>query len=1067
MKTKRIKKFSTVVLSLLMAVSMMPSMAFAESLPDGADSDGIIYPTVNFTDVAPFLDPVEGVSPRTYARTMARTMSITPQADDSTTDKGMEISKTATANGDGTYTIKLEAYATGSKVISEVTKDVPTDIVLVLDQSGSMADDIGTVSFSAYSNSNSTNSQHYARRHNGGSGNLYYPLGDGKYAPVYVEANETGTYTELNSLKNYTSSWAYWEEIVTSDSYYYYKDSLYEKVGDEYKKVTVSRKGDRWNGYTYTYLFADGTTVISSGNDTSPDLGSHAPLYSYSVDSTKTVYTYTYTDESGNTHTIGTSTGANTTFGTTLYERNVSPSGGGSRLKALKTAVTNFSNSVATKAAGEDGRLGTDDDIQHRIAVVGFASKSGYGNNTELLSITGSNSGDVGVAYNDITSKNLIDVMQPMYSQAGQTMVTNAISALAAEGATETDLGVDMAKRILDANPVADGKKRNRVVIVFTDGSPTNSNGFQLDVANRAISKANEIKAGGTTVYSVGIFSGADATSAGSKPNGDLGANNNQLTSASNWFMQNLSSNNGTVQTPSYYLSAADSDALKNIFKKISDQIESGGSSTTLSSETVIKDIISPQFTLPAGTTANDITLETYSCTGVDDSGEYTWENNSDTMEAVAVVGTDTDAGTVSVKGFDFAKNYVGTVNDNGYTTYRGDKLVISFTVKPKDGFLGGNNVYTNTSAGVYEDSTATNPVLTFERPQVNVPIKDVTVTAADKNVYLLGSLTAEQLKSGTTVTVGGVSLNLNPTAENFGLETWQTQYVDITVDITDKNGNAITDLRNLTNDQTYTVTVKIAPKTKLEDESGDVAVEKTGSNSANINVFKPVVSFKDSDVYYGADAPASYDGNYVNTVWKHGESDTSNTSIIGTAPTLIFSYSAGTGIEAGKVNTKNDIPVNVTTKIGSVPVTAHTTFNHQGCTTDESAPTDGEFWLHVKTCELTITKEGGVAGEPYVFNIEKDGKPYTTLTIVYDENKEKNRRIIKELPVGTYTVTEDTNWSWRYETPTIAGSGVLTSTNPNGVFNITNTDPESGWLNDFSTVFENVFGVSRSSGQQ
>lgn len=1062
MKTKRFKKFSTVVLSLLMAASMMPSMAFAESLPDGADSDGIIYPTVNFTDVAPFLDPVEGVSARTYARSMARTMSITPQADDSTTDKGMKISKIATANGDGSYTIKLEAYATGSKVISEVTKDVPTDIVLVLDQSGSMSDPIGTVSFSAYSNSNSKNSQHYANRHNGGSGNLYYPLRDGKYAPVYVEANETGTYTELNSLKNYTSSWG----SVTSDSYYYYKDSLYEKVGDEYKKVTLSRVGEWWNGYTYTYSFADGTTVTSSGDSTTPDLKTHAPLYSYSVDARQTVYTYTYTDESGNTHTIGTSTGAYTTFGTTLYQRTVKENGGGSRLNALKTAVTNFSNNVATKAAGKDGVLGTDDDIQHRIAVVGFASQSGYGNNTELLSITGSNSGDVGVAYNNITNKNLIDVMQPMYSQAGQTMVTNAISALAAEGATETNLGVDMAKRILDANPVVSGEKRNRVVIVFTDGSPTSFDGFNLGVANSAISKANEIKAGGTTVYSVGIFPGADATSAGSKPTGNLDNNSTQLTSASNWFMQNLSSNNGIVQTPSYYLSAADSNALNNIFQRISDQIESGGSSTTLSSETVIKDIISPQFTLPDGATANDITLETYSCIGKED-GVYTWQKNDTTMGATVTISPDGDE--VSVTGFDFAANYVGTETAaNGTVSYRGDKLVISFTVKTKEGFLGGNNVYTNTSAGVYENSAATDPVLTFERPQVNVPINDVTVTAADKNVYLLGSLTADQLKSGTTVTVGGVSLNLNPTAENFGLETWQTDYVDITVNITDKNGNAITDLRNLTNDQTYTVTVVVTPKKTGNNASGAVASVKTGYDDANINVFKPVVTFEDSDVYYGEAAPTSYNGNYISTVWKHGESDTSKTSMIGTAPTLTFSYSAGTGIDdAGKINTKEDIPVNVTTKIGSVSVTDHTTFEHQDCTEDESAPTDGEFWLHVKTCELTITKRGGVVGEPYVFNIKKDGKPYTTLTIVYDGNEDKNSRIIKELPVGTYTVTEDTNWSWRYETPTITGSGVLTSTNPNGRYIITNTDPESGWLNDFSTVFENVFGVSRPSGQQ
>ena len=57
-----------------------------------------------------------------------------------TENEGMEISKTAKANGDDTYTITLEAYATGKKIVTEETKDVPTDIILVLDRSGSMGD---------------------------------------------------------------------------------------------------------------------------------------------------------------------------------------------------------------------------------------------------------------------------------------------------------------------------------------------------------------------------------------------------------------------------------------------------------------------------------------------------------------------------------------------------------------------------------------------------------------------------------------------------------------------------------------------------------------------------------------------------------------------------------------------------------------------------------------------------------------------------------------------------------------------------------------------------------------
>lgn len=120
----------------------------------------------------------------------------------------------------------------------------------------------------------------------------------------------------------------------------------------------------------------------------------------------------------------------------------------------------------------------------------------------------------------------------------------------------------------------------------------------------------------------------------------------------------------------------------------------------------------------------------------------------------------------VNVTGFNFSENYVGTVTENGNTTYRGHKLVISFKVQPKAGFLGGNEVYTNTSAGIYENNTAENPLLTFDRPTVNVPIQDVTVTAKDKNVYLKGEVTAEQLKNGATVKVGGVALDLSKASD-------------------------------------------------------------------------------------------------------------------------------------------------------------------------------------------------------------------------------------------------------------------------------------------------------------
>ena len=82
---------------------------------------------------------------------------------------------------------------------------------------------------------------------------------------------------------------------------------------------------------------------------------------------------------------------------------------------------------------------------------------------------------------------------------------------------------------------------------------------------------------------------------------------------------------------------------------------------------------------------------------------------------------------------------------------------------------------------------------MTFEQPKVNVPIQDVTVTATDKNVYLKGEVTADQLKDVSEISVGDVKLDLSKATDTdkpYGLDPWQTEYVDITVTGKDKDGN-------------------------------------------------------------------------------------------------------------------------------------------------------------------------------------------------------------------------------------------------------------------------------------
>ena len=338
------------------------------------------------------------------------------------------------------------------------------------------------------------------------------------------------------------------------------------------------------------------------------------PIYK---EETVTEYAYTYSYTVNGTRTdIGTSTGADTVFETELYQKI--PSGTKiTRLEALKNAAATFVNAVEEKAKGADGVLGTEDDISHRIAVVASPASPATATTRSCCPSPEATAATWVWAYHNITDQNLKDVLQEVDTSAGQTMVSDAIGALAASGATQTDLGLDMAQRILSANPVQPNETRNRVVIVFTDGAPTSFNGFEKDVADNAITHAGSIKTAGATVYTIGIFSGANATSAGTEPTGDLDQDSSSLNSACNWFMQQVLLTTARPVPPSYYLSAADTGSLSNIFQQISDNIESGGSSSTLTEESVVRDIISPSHP-PAGATASDITLETYACTGKD-----------------------------------------------------------------------------------------------------------------------------------------------------------------------------------------------------------------------------------------------------------------------------------------------------------------------------------------------------------------------------------------------------------------------------------------------------------------
>ena len=717
------------------------------------------------------------------------------------------------------------------------------------------------------------------------------------------------------------------------------------------------------------------------------------------------------------------------------------------RQYAMKQAVNSFIASVNEKYSTE---------ADHRMAIVTFGS-----NASTLQGWT-------------------------FVNAEGKTTLQGKISTLpdSPSGATNVAAGMRQAETLMGSgyNYTGTNTQRQKVVIVFTDGVPTTGTEFDTTVATNAIASSKRLKDGGATVYTIGIFNGVNpnelygASGFDRNSNGTVGSDWSNFSvwmigdiqsydvPAGNRFLNYLSSNfpsatkigikefsrtffgigyrgwqitkNFERTSSNYYLTATNSDSLNAIFQSIVQNIQTA--SIDLGKDTVVKDTVTKYFDLPAN--RSDIKVYTAAAKA---GGSFEDRVLTDLTPSI-------EDNAVSVKGFDFNENFVSDkVKEDG--TY-GKKLIVEFTVTPKAEFIGGNDVPTNDweNTGVYDkDGTL---VENFNNetttPKVNVPIKDVTVTPQDKNVYLLNGVTLDELKNGATVKVGDVSLNL--TENNYGLEAWQNQYVDITVEIKDEKGNVVSaDLEDLTDDTTYTITVKVAPKTEGTNASGtpNPMIGKSGSDKANIYVYKPELTYKDSEVFYGDPVPTDFNtNNRTDTKWKHGETE-ADTSKMGAAPTLTVTYTPEADKTTGnKINSKDDIQVKATVKIGETDVTGNTTFAHTACAegvtcgwNETNLDGDPAFLLHVKTASLTIKKEGNVGEtEGFIFNVVKADDANTSFRVSVQGNGQVT---ITGLPLGTYTVTEDTDWSWRYKGGvSVSDSSVtLTKQSPTGYVEVTN----------------------------
>ena len=227
--------------------------------------------------------------------------------------------------------------------------------------------------------------------------------------------------------------------------------------------------------------------------------------------------------------------------------------GGTTKMDALKAAANAFVDEIAKANEGTD-----DPTMQHRVSVVKFASDT-----TDRIG-------------NDFTSSwnGRYNYSQRMIgltacTQDGKTAITSQINALRPSGATRADYGMSQAQKALnDARPGA-----KTVVVFFTDGTPTKSNEFSESVANSAVRTAKALKDGGTTIYTVGIQSGANPSV---DPNGWGVTNENKFLHAvsSNYPAATKYDELGARATDSdFYKTATSADGLKDVFSGISQDI--------------------------------------------------------------------------------------------------------------------------------------------------------------------------------------------------------------------------------------------------------------------------------------------------------------------------------------------------------------------------------------------------------------------------------------------------------------------------------------------------------------
>ena len=745
--------------------------------------------------------------------------------------------KKAYAAADGTYTIDLQAYATGSTQSAISDKGVPLDVVLVVDRSASMTsedclnyDKVYRVSYDTY------------RRRPGDDKDreAYYKLGDTYYLiqrgsyDTYAYNSHSGSMGR-DSVKNAGTTWYYlFDGEYCQINYKYYRKNnsaaysystavLYiEHNGNYYALYNTGTDCNCSNKGTDAHEAAHliGTSMPSNKNGYDDFRNSANAYYNcYKKDSSnpnykgtyytydKTTHYYLYFEANGKTYYLDglnitedrpdqyTSTSEYIYTGAYYTKTNVQ----------RRTAVAKAAREFVADLRVDSGKY----NIDHRIAFVEFGNDASsatplLGNynwqHTGVWNKTDSSGSGQFILKNNLDAAAEKTVYKNAFNSANDATADYAISEMAG-GTTFTcaapNHGMEMAYEIL-SNSSAKAEyaagTRKAVVVMISDGVPGNPErsdnpNIAKIYANGAIEQAAKIKAlGHCDIYT--IYIGTESMSGFNVDDYMEGVSSNypNATGYPGYNNKVLGEKN---PDGNYYSKITTGGDLSKLLEQISYEAIASGTAVKLNSTAVLKDVLSDSFAFPSDLSQLKVTLQTQelSYNAANKLVEGAIVNNPAGV-TYEIVGNE-----INVTGFDYTTNYVAP-------DHPGKRLIVKLEgILPTRDIVGYDiDTNDNERSGIYAHPDVSVPMENLTKDEVTRLLPAPETSVPEHNyIFDFGSVMPITDNSGELLAVSNSPAKLSATA--YPLETSNTAGASAKID-TAANGLDLT--MGMTNSYIY-----------------------------------------------------------------------------------------------------------------------------------------------------------------------------------------------------------------------------------------------------------------------